>query len=196
MEVQSPKHAMPEEEHMPSKEEHTPSKEEHALPKEEPALPKEERTLSKEETVETPRAHEPTPEDLEKYELIVKPKTIEERVENYLEENKKKSLEENTFLEKTPILKEFKDVLKKEHLEKTELQEIDIGVTKDTESVKLKKPNDVYYEIYCKAKKKAKDARQKAIEAFLEVKRIKNTYLLNEIDSTDDSDDESFAEYL
>ena len=57
----------------------------------------------------------------------------------------------------------------------------------------MKKPDEVYYEIYAEAKRKAKIAKQKAIEAFLEAKRIKNTYLLNEIDNSD-SDNDSFSE--
>jgi hypothetical protein len=61
----------------------------------------------------------------------------------------------------------------------------------DQESVKLKKPNEVYYELYREARKKAKEAKQKAIQAYLEAKRIKNTYLIDEIDTSDDSDDDN-----
>jgi hypothetical protein len=44
----------------------------------------------------------------------------------------------------------------------------------------LKTRNDVYYEIYTNAKKKAEEARNLAISAFLEAKRIKDLYLIHE----------------
>ena len=95
-------------------------------------------------------------------------------------------------LEKTEILPEFKKSLKEEHLEKkNELCEIDINIMEDQEPVKLKKPNEVYYELYREARKKAKEAKQKAIQAYLEAKRIKNTYLIDEIETSDDSDVDS-----
>jgi hypothetical protein len=99
------------------------------------------------------------------------------------------------YLEKTEILPEFKKSLKEEHLEKkNELCEIDINIMEDQESVKLKKPNEVYYELYREARKKAKEAKQKAIQAYLEVKRIKNIYLVEEIDTSDDSDVDSLPD--
>ena len=57
------------------------------------------------------------------------------------------------------------------------------------DTIKLKKPNEVYLKIYKEARKKAKKARQEAIESFLEAKRIKNTYLVGEIDSDDSNSD-------
>ena len=44
----------------------------------------------------------------------------------------------------------------------------------------LKTRNDVYYEIYTNAKKKAEEARNLAISAYLEAKRIKDLYLIHE----------------
>ena len=48
---------------------------------------------------------------------------------------------------------------------------------------------DTVYEVG--QRKKAKEAKQKAIQAYLEAKRIKNTYLIDEIDTSDDSDDDN-----
>jgi hypothetical protein len=59
-----------------------------------------------------------------------------------------------------------------------------------TEIVQLKKRDDVYYEMYQNAKKKAKIARDIAIHAYLEAKQIKNTYLLKDDLEEDDSEDE------
>lgn len=52
--------------------------------------------------------------------------------------------------------------------------------------MKLKTRNDVYYKLYKEAKAKAREAKQLAIMNYLEAKRIKNTYLLN--DESDESD--------
>lgn len=57
------------------------------------------------------------------------------------------------------------------------------------ETITLKKPNQVYYEIYKTARKKAKDAKKTAIMAFLEAKNIKKTYMLDDLDDSEDSED-------
>jgi hypothetical protein len=59
----------------------------------------------------------------------------------------------------------------------------------ESESLHIKERNDVYYELYREAKRKAKIARDFAISSYLEAKEIKNTYMLDEIDDDDDSDD-------
>ena len=58
------------------------------------------------------------------------------------------------------------------------------------ESFTLKKPNQVYYEIYKTAREKAKNAKKEAILAFLEAKNIKKTYMLDDIDESDDEDED------
>lgn len=67
------------------------------------------------------------------------------------------------------------------------IQEVNIvipsGITDDDEPISLKQPNEVYQEIYREARKKAKIAKNLAIKAFLEAKKIKNTYLMDELDS-------------
>ena len=63
-----------------------------------------------------------------------------------------------------------------------ELTEADLEI-KDDESMKLKKPNDIYYEVYRAAKDKARAARKLAFDAYLEVKKIKKTYMLDDSDS-------------
>lgn len=74
------------------------------------------------------------------------------------------------------------------------LKEFDLSSTLDNslETFKLKKPNQVYYEIYQTAREKAKDAKKKAIVAYLEMKNIKKTYMLDEIDDSD-SEFEEFS---
>jgi hypothetical protein len=60
----------------------------------------------------------------------------------------------------------------------------------DDRNIKLKKPNEVYYEIYKIAKGKAKQHKKAAITHYLEAKKIKNTYLIDDLDYSDDSMDE------
>jgi len=70
------------------------------------------------------------------------------------------------------------------------LQEIDFNLEElqDSEPVQIKKRNDVYYEMYREARRKAKVARDLALSSYLEAKRIKNTYMLDDIDDSEDSD--------
>jgi len=70
-----------------------------------------------------------------------------------------------------------------------ELCEIDLDLEKMTEgeTVQLKKRNEVYYTMYKEAKRKAKEAKRLALSNYLEAKRIKTTYLLD--DSSEDEDD-------
>ena len=74
-----------------------------------------------------------------------------------------------------------------ENLELAEIADDDLKVS-EGEPISLRKPNDIYYEIYKSAKQKANDMRRAAVEAYLETKEIKSKYMLQDID---DSDDES-----
>lgn len=73
-----------------------------------------------------------------------------------------------------------------------ELREVEFDLEKieaSGETVSLKHRKDVYYEMYREARRKAKVARDLALSAYLEAKRIKNTYMLDDIEDSDDSDD-------
>lgn len=75
-----------------------------------------------------------------------------------------------------------------------EFEEVHLEIPSNEESIKLKKQNDVYYEIYRIAKEKARNARKLAFDAYLEVKKIKNTYMLEDSDSEFDSESDSDSE--
>jgi hypothetical protein len=68
------------------------------------------------------------------------------------------------------------------------LQEFDVSesLENNLETITLKKPNQVYYEIYQKAREKAKEAKKAALLAYLEVKNIKKTYMIEDMDNSDD----------
>jgi len=74
-----------------------------------------------------------------------------------------------------------------------EMEEVEFSLEQlpESESIQIKKRNDVYYEMYKEARRKAKIAKDLALSSYLEAKRIKNTYMLDDIKDSDDSDLES-----
>jgi hypothetical protein len=69
------------------------------------------------------------------------------------------------------------------------LHEADIKIPENNKtSVSLKKPNEVYIEIYSEVKRRAKEAKLRALAAELEVKRVKALYMLDDIDSSSSDD--------
>ena len=74
-------------------------------------------------------------------------------------------------------------------LENNEILEVNLELPKDLEEIntlKLKKPNEVYIDMYEQTLKKAKLAKRLAIEAYLEAKEIKRTYMLDLEEYMDD----------
>ena len=78
-------------------------------------------------------------------------------------------------------------------IEPKELKEVNINFSLENneETMKLKKPNQVYFELYKQAREKAKQAKKTAIIAYLEAKNIKKTYM---IENMNDSDSDFDAE--
>jgi hypothetical protein len=75
------------------------------------------------------------------------------------------------------------------------LLEFDLNLDKvsDPEPLQIKPRTDVYYEMYKEAKRKARMARNLALSAYMEAKQIKDTYKLEDLSDSDDSDtEESF----
>lgn len=82
---------------------------------------------------------------------------------------------------------------KMENIGLDEMQEIvfDLDELPENDQITLKNRNDVYYEMYREARRKAKYARELALASYLEAKNIKNKYMLDDIDDSDDESDES-----
>ena len=59
------------------------------------------------------------------------------------------------------------------------------------ETIQLREPNDIYYEMYYEARKKAKMAKEMALSCYLEAKNIKNTYMLNDLPESDSDENVS-----
>jgi hypothetical protein len=78
--------------------------------------------------------------------------------------------------------------------EAPDLVEVDIKPSDTLESITLKRPNQVYFELYKDARTKAKSAKKAAIIAYLEAKNIKKTYMLENIDDSDSDFDAEIDE--
>jgi hypothetical protein len=109
-------------------------------------------------------------------------------------------------IEKKPTLEEMEEshvtlptvLVETENKEKTdELCEVDFDLNDmdEADSITIKQRKDTYYEMYTEARRKAKIARDLALSAYLEARRIKNTYMLEDIlDSSDESDIDELEE--
>lgn len=66
--------------------------------------------------------------------------------------------------------------------------EIDLDDTniKAEDAIFLKDKTEVYYEMYRNARKKAKLAKSLALSSFMEARRIKNMYMLDDLEDSDD----------
>ena len=90
----------------------------------------------------------------------------------------------------TNIVLEIEDLdldLNKQTEDPNLLKEVsfDSNLVNSLDTVTLKNPNQVYQEILKKARDKAKEAKQLALKAYLELKEIKKTYMIDDIDDSD-----------
>ena len=127
---------------------------------------------------------EKKPEDLEKTE------NLNDSVDEIKEENKHlEELVENSENKDNETIKintDLNDNQEKEE-EDLEIREVELEMPKEKEMFELKKPDTVYLDMYNKALQKAKEAKIKAIQAYLELKEIKNKYMIEEVDNDDDN---------
>jgi hypothetical protein len=112
---------------------------------------------------------------------------LEKQINNVVPETfeKTENIEEDLKLEIEDLNGEIEENI-------DELKEVNIHLNlEDLESIQLKKPNQVYFDLYKEARNKAKIAKKNAILAYLEAKNIKKTYML---DNLNDSDSDFDAE--
>jgi hypothetical protein len=87
----------------------------------------------------------------------------------------------------------FEDLMKEDNIPETnnELVELknDLYLDKTQPAMTLKKPNQVYFELYKEARNKAKHAKKSAILAYLEAKNIKKTYMIENMNDSDEDSD-------
>jgi hypothetical protein len=126
-----------------------------------------------------------TPNNLDKH--VSSQHSVDNNAENeIININEKVESEENPdslYLEELPKSRQ------------TELEEIEFNLDElpKESSIQLKQRNNVYYDMYKEAKRKAKLARDLAISSYLEAQNIKQTYMLDDIEDSDsDLDDTEF----
>jgi hypothetical protein len=78
----------------------------------------------------------------------------------------------------------------------TDILEVDLEDANLEDTIVLKDKTEVYYEMYRNARKKAKLAKSLALSSFMEARRIKNMYMLDDLEDSDDDDDEIDLENL
>lgn len=100
-------------------------------------------------------------------------------------EDKVSSLTEESLPDLEEITLEVKDELNP----KLGIEEVELNIKDNAEPITLKRPNEVYYEIYKAAREKAKHMRKVALEAYLEAKQIKTKYMLEDLDDSDEEFD-------
>ena len=142
--------------------------------------------VSNDELTDTIVKHDEDIQDMEENGDIEDNKSLEENIKATIVENQDVNKNENK--DKVTGSLENREL----SLEDCEVN-FDFTSTNKEEEIKLKNPKDVYIEIYKAARKKAKETREKAAQAFLEVNNIKNKYNLTDIfDSDEDEEEESY----
>ena len=78
----------------------------------------------------------------------------------------------------------------------SDLTEFDMNLDdiENSDQIQIKARNDIYYELYKEARKKARISRNLALQSYLEAKEIKTKYDLDDIES--DEDDQFFYSVL
>jgi hypothetical protein len=126
--------------------------------------------------------------DLVKVEPEIKIKEEEEEKEEEEKEEEEKEPESN--FEKKPEEEEPEEVKEIEFDNDSDILEINLNIDEieNSETIHLKEKTEVYYQMYREARQKAKLAKSLALSSYLEARRIKNLYMLEDIDDSDESD--------
>ena len=156
------------------------NKQEEAINKQEEAINKQEETINKQEEAINKQEQSINTDSLEEIEPLdllepEPPKSDENITLNIEFEDLAEDIEENN------------DVLK-------EISNDDLHLDKNDFTMTLKKPNQVYFELYKEARNKAKQAKKNAILAYLEAKNIKKTYMIENINDSDSDFDAEIEE--
>ena len=126
------------------------------------------------------KEHEPEDKDeieINTYTNIIKKDNLENKKEDH-PTNDENNLEEDSI-----------NLEKKEDLDIGEdIEEVTLNLdnTDNLETIQLKKPDEVYLEIYNEAREKAKEAKKQALLSYLELKKIKSAYPTLNFDDEDD----------
>jgi hypothetical protein len=119
-----------------------------------------------------------------------------EQTKTILEQDLEEKVNNDKDNDEDEILIDIENLDKNIEENTDELKEItNLDLTLDNlETIQLKKPNQVYFELYKEARNKAKQAKKNAILAYLEAKNIKKTYMLENINDSDSDFDAEIDE--
>lgn len=137
---------------------------------------KEPQKVEREETIEITIEEEPKALEEEEPEEIKEEEKEEEKVDQ------EPKTEEEVFVdqeEEIDVEPQNDDILE---------INLDVDEIKDSDTIHLKEKTEVYYQMYREARQKAKLAKSLALSSYLEARRIKNLYMLDDIDDSDESD--------
>ena len=119
--------------------------------------------------------------------------TVEDAVEEVIIDQEDDVVEEEEELKKN----DNDDIVEEEESKKNDDQDehddileinLDVEEINDSDTIQLKDKTEVYYQMYKEARQKAKLAKSLALSSYLEARRIKNLYMLDDIDDSDESD--------
>jgi exonuclease VII small subunit len=125
-------------------------------------------------------------------------------LEKNIDELAKEEIDEykNGIIESTDVIQEMyskqhdnlEDMKNKKihEINDIELNSLDLNDLNEEDPFEIKSRDEIYLEVYKKAKKKAKEIRKNAIQAFLEAKNIKTKYNLESLVDSDSSEEEEF----
>lgn len=120
----------------------------------------------------------------EKIKKEEKNKKIEEKYNKEEEKIERKDLEKSIPISSDEnISLEFEDIIPLSNNDY--MTEVDISLDTDDEAIRLKNRNQVYQEIYQKAKDKVKELKNATIVAYMELKNIKSMYMLDDVYDSD-----------
>ena len=111
---------------------------------------------------------------------------VEEEVE---EEEEKEATDPEVIIHQEDDIVEEEEPKKNEDDDDDILEiNLDVEEINDNDTIQLKDKTEVYYQMYKEARQKAKLAKSLALSSYLEARRIKNLYMLDDIDDSDESD--------
>jgi hypothetical protein len=123
--------------------------------------------------------------------MFINTSESEQKIEQLTENEREINIEQydNPIIENSLEKVEYSEKIQPIEIDGIQEIEFNLDELEKADEIQIKKRNDIYYEMYREARRKAKIARDLALSSYLEVKRIKNTYMLDDIIDSDDSDD-------
>ena len=117
--------------------------------------------------------------ELEKESELVNKLEKESELVNKLEKEEKEEKLDEPIKEIELVIDNDNDILE---------INFDINEIDNSEAIHLKEKTEVYYQMYKEAGQKAKLAKSVALSSYMEARKIKNLYMLEDIDDSDESD--------